>query len=130
MKEIFGKLKKLEKEISSEKGEFELFGIFLREDSPGKYDLLVSAPWMETEQKQSLEYLAKRVSSKLNQDELLSLSRIVVLERSNPALKAILKSINVKQGNVKVQKNNFGGVQISHACISTSAEIPPTTPGR
>ena len=128
MKELFGKLKRLEEEISSEKGGFILFGIFLREDAPGKYDLLVSAPWMEAEQKQSLEYLARKVSSKLNRDELLSLSRIVVLERSNPALKAILKSIHVKQGNVELQKkSNFGGVQISYACISTSAEIPPTT---
>lgn len=127
MKEIFRKLKKLEREISSAKGEFVLFGLFLRKDAPGKYDLLVSSPWLEAEQKKSLEYLAKKVSSTLNQDELLSLSRIVVLERNNPALKAILKSIHVKQGDVKVQNTNFGGVQISQACISTSAQMPPTT---
>jgi hypothetical protein len=120
MKELFEKLKKLENEISSEKGQFVLFGIFLREDAPGKYDLLVSAPWMETDKKQSLEYLAKKISSKLNPNELLSLSRIVMLEKSNPALEAILKAVHVKQGAVEVKNSDFSGVQISHACISTS----------
>ncbi len=122
---IIEKLKAMELEISKEKGEFSLFGVFLRKDAPDKYDLVVSAPWMETDYKGSLEYLTKQVQSKLEQDELLSISRIVLLEKGNPEAEAINKAFNVKHGSLRVRDTNFFGVQISQACISTSAQIDP-----
>ena len=35
----------LEAEIAQKKGDFSLFALFLREDAPDRWDLLVSAPW-------------------------------------------------------------------------------------
>ena len=114
------KLKAMELEVSKEKGEFSLFGLFLREDATDKYDLVVSAPWMETDNKWSLEYLSKQVQSKLEQDELLSISRIVLLEKGNPVVEAVQKAVNVKHGDLRVSNTNFSGLQVSQACISTS----------
>lgn len=116
----------LEKEISTEKGEFALFALFRRDDATDKYDLLVSAPWIEADQKQSLEYLAKKVQSRLDQDQFESLSRIVLLDKGNPVLEAIRKSVQTKHSAHEVQNTNFSGVQITQACISTSSNIPPT----
>jgi hypothetical protein len=48
MKQMIEKLASLERDVASEKGEFSLFGLFLREDAEGKWDLLASAPWLET----------------------------------------------------------------------------------
>jgi len=48
------------------------------------------------------------------------------LEKNNPILESIHKSINVKHGKVEVKDSNFSGIQISQACISTSSTIDPT----
>jgi hypothetical protein len=125
--ETTDKLVSLEREISSERGEFSLFGLFLREDAQDsdKWDILVSAPWLEVNKKDGLEYLVNQIGKKLEPDELLSISRIVVLEKSNPVLQAIHKAVEVKHGRVEVKDSNFSGVQITQACISTSSAVNP-----
>lgn len=126
-KEIREKLALLEREMSDEKGEFSLFGLFLRDDAQDedKWDLLVAAPWLDADKKEGLAYLAKEIQKQLKPDELLSISRIVVLERDNPILNAIHKVVNVRHGKVEVKDSNFSGIQISQACISTSSTVDP-----
>jgi len=127
-KETQEKLALLEQEVSAEKGEFSLFGLFLREDAQDedKWDLLVAAFWLDVDKKEGLAYLAKEIQKRLEPDELLSISRIVVLEKDNPILEAIHKAVNVKHGKVEVKNSNFNGVQITQACISTSSAADPT----
>jgi len=122
------KLALLEQEVSEEKGEFSLFGLFLREDAQDedKWDLLVSALWLDADKKESLAYLAKEIQKRLEPDELMSISRIVVLEKGDPILEAIHKAVKVKHGKVEVKDSNFSGVQITQACISTSSAVNPT----
>ena len=38
------RLRKAMRDIAAEKGEFTLFGLFMRTDAPGTWDLVVSAP--------------------------------------------------------------------------------------
>jgi hypothetical protein len=71
----------LEHDIASEKGEFSLFALFLREDADDTWDLLASAPWLEANNRESLDYLVNQLRSRLDTQELLSLSRIVLLEK-------------------------------------------------
>jgi len=127
-KETQEKLALLEREVSKEKGEFSLFGLFLQEDAhdKDKWDLLVSAPWLEVDKKEGLAYLANEIRKRLEPDEVLSISRIVVLEKGTPFLKAIHKTVKVKHGKVEVKDSNFSGVQIAQACISTSSAVNPT----
>ncbi len=35
-------------EIARKKGEFTLFALLMRADAPGTWDLVVSAPWLES----------------------------------------------------------------------------------
>lgn len=121
MKQIIEKLASLEREIASEKGEFSLFALFLREDADDKWDLLASAPWLEANSRESLEYLVNQLRSRLDTQELLSLSMIVVLENSNPVLEAIHKGVKVRHGIVEVRDSISFGVPIQHAYIITSA---------
>jgi len=124
-KETREKLALLEREVSGEKGEFSLFGLFLREDAQDedKWDLLVSALWLDDDKKEGLTYLAKEIQERLEPNEILTISRIVVLERGDPILEAIHKAVNVKHGEVEVKDSNFSGVQITQACISTSSAV-------
>jgi hypothetical protein len=120
MKQTIEKLASLEREIATEKGEFSLFALFLREDAEDKWDLLASAPWLETNKRESLEYLVNQIRSRLDVQELLSLSRIVLLEKGNPVLEAIHKTIRVRHGMAEIRDSVSFGVPIKYAYIITS----------
>ena len=120
MKQMIEKLASLERDIASEKGEFSLFALFLREDADDTWDLLASAPWLEADKRESLEYLVNQLHARLDTQELLSLSRIVLLEKDNPVLEAIHKEIKVRHGMTEVRDSLAFGVPIKHAYIITS----------
>ena len=74
--ELPARLAKLESDVASEKGDFVLFALFLREDVPDRWDLMVSAPWANTDQKSALDYLVAKIKSDLGPEDLTLLSRI------------------------------------------------------
>jgi hypothetical protein len=120
MKELIDKLGKIEKDISAEKGPFLLFALFLREDAPDLWDLLIAANWVEKNKAESLKYISTHLSKSLKPDELIKLSRILLIDSNNPGLKAIHKTIHIEHGNAEIKDSNFFGLQIKHAHLITS----------
>ena len=125
MKNIVKKLAKLEEEIAQEKSEkFLLFALFLREDAPGVWDLLVSAHWAEKDEYGAIKYLADKIKEHLKPEEILKLSRIVVIQRQNRYMhelkEAIQKAIRVQHGTVEIKNSNFFGLDIKHAYVIAS----------
>ena len=120
MKKFIEKIAILEQSISAEKGDFVLFALFLREDAQDKWDLVVSAPWLEVNKKESLSYLTNELRSHLRSQDMLTLSRIVLVDNDDPALEAVHKSVSVEHGKVEIKDSNFFGLQIKHAVIITS----------
>ena len=121
MNELVNKIVSLEKDISQEKGKLNLFALFLREDAQDKWDLLVSAPWIQSDKKSALSYIANLIQQRLNNDEKVSLSRIVVIDRNEPAFDAFQKAIHTEHSKVEVRDSNFFGLKIKHAYIITSS---------
>jgi len=122
MKEFLKKLQKIERTISSKKGMFSLFGLFLREDSPDKWDLVVAAPWIEKNKQHGIAHLARVLQEKLAPNEMIQLSRIVPIDERNPALSAIHGAIHVEHGTAEFKNCNFFGLSIKHAFIITSKD--------
>lgn len=120
MKKILEKFQKEEAIIAKEKGAFDLFALFLREDAPNKWDLLVAADWIDRDKSKAIKYLAKRVQHILSKKELLLLSRIVIIEESNPALAAFNDAFCVEHGSTEIKNCNFFDLQIDHAYLITS----------
>lgn len=116
MKQIKDKLVALEREIATEKGALSLCVLVLREEAAEQWDLVVAAPWLDQDQKAGLAYVANKVSGRLTTQELLSLSRIVILEQGNPVLEALLQ-----QGTEELRDMTVVGVPIKHAYRITSA---------
>lgn len=116
------KLASLEREVSSEKGEFSLFGLFLREDAHDRWDLVVSAPWLEADQMAGMRYLADKLKSFLDARERLSLSRVVILEEDNPGMAAFRKMVSTRHNKVEVRDSVLFGLQIRHAYVITSSD--------
>ncbi|MDP2255952.1 MAG: hypothetical protein Q8K05_07850 [Polaromonas sp.] len=120
MKDIAEKLVKAEQQMSDEKGRFLLFALFLREDAPDLWDLLVSADWIEANKGEALRYITGILKSVVEPIELSKLSRIVIIEQTNPALGAIQSAFHIEHSVADVQSSNFFGLQIKHAYIITS----------
>ena len=127
MKTTVEKLVRAEREMSEDKGQFALFAFFLREDAPDLWDLIVSAPWITKDKPGSLKYIASKVQGTLTAEELLKVSRIVIIEKDNPALEALHRAIRIEHGSAEILNSNFLGLQIKHAFIITSIrdEAPP-----
>jgi hypothetical protein len=66
-------------EIARAFGPFSLFGLFEREDNPGKLDLIVAAPWLKTDRGGLLKIAS--YLPHLTAEEGALIGRIVALER-------------------------------------------------
>ncbi|KPK72824.1 MAG: hypothetical protein AMJ79_15475 [Phycisphaerae bacterium SM23_30] len=128
MKEIVQKLKDKEIEIAKEKGPLYLFALFLREDAPDNWDLVVAAPWINKDKSDSLKFIASKIQETLDHKELVKLSRIVIIDDTNPALEALHKAIHVEHGTSEIHNSNFFGLPISHAYIITSQRGNQSSP--
>lgn len=120
MTELVKKFRKIESLLSEEKGEFNLFALFLRDGSANKWDLLVSADWIEGNKPESLQIINEKIQEYLEKKELLKLSRIVLIDEDNPALETFYRTISVEHGNKEIKEGNFFGLQIKHAFVITS----------
>jgi hypothetical protein len=117
MKIDIEKLRQLMRDLSREKGEFIFFGLFLREEAPDRWDLVVSAPWLENGDLEALEDFVKKLRAAIGDDQLLFLSRVVTLDADEPALDAVTREINVEDGLVELRDADLFGMRMAHAYI-------------
>lgn len=120
MRELAEKLRRLELALSEEKGSFNFFALFLREDAPDVWDLVVAAKWIEENRPAALADISRRVRDSLRADEITKISRVVVVERADPALKAIASARSIEHGIAEVANSTFFGLAIRHAFIITA----------
>ena len=120
MREQAEKLRDIEKELSESKGQFELFALFLREDAPNKWDLLISADWARKDKKAAINCIVEEIRKVLSDQELLMLSRLIILDKDDMALKALHGEMNVEHGLAEISDSNFLGLAIKHAYLITS----------
>lgn len=130
MKEIVEKLKQQEEIMAKEKGPFDLFALFLREDAPGKWDLVVAAEWIEKDKETAFKYIAGIVQKTLSKEQLLKLSRIAIVDESNQALEAFHRAMHVEHGVAEIQDSNFFGLQIKHVYLITSRRRTNSAPNK
>lgn len=111
------KLEATAETIEKRHGPFTLFGLFLREDSPNKWDLVVSAPWLEEGKLKALREFVGELNQTISEEDLLNLSRIITLNQSDRALEAILHQVPRMWGTVELHGSDLFGLSISHAYI-------------
>lgn len=109
------KLRRAMREISAKKGDFTLFALFRREDAPEGWDLVVSSSWLEEGKLKALGEFAEALKGSIGEKQLRALSRIVTIRHDDPALKAILSSIQVDDGVAEVRESVFFGLRVEHA---------------
>ncbi len=111
-------LYELMKKLETKKGPFTFFALFLREESPGLWDLVVSAPWLHEGSKLAvLDELAKELADALGKQALMSFSRIVTLEQDSRTLQAILDEVGTVRRPTKMSGRDLFGLSIGEAYI-------------
>ena len=123
MREQAQKLQAVEKKLSESKGSFELFALFLREDAPNKWDLLVSSDWARNDKKAALSEIIQEIKNVLTDQEQLMLSRLIILDKDDAALKALHGTMHVEHGLAEISDSNFFGLSIKHAYLITSKRV-------
>jgi hypothetical protein len=121
MNELLQKFVDLEMRIANEKGPFDLFALFSSDEEPeNKWDLVVSATWIGEDNKPALNYLSNQLSNILNTQELLSISKIVILDVYDPRVKQIQKIFNVEHGLIGPNEFRTFAIKIDKAYVITS----------
>ena len=122
--ELTEKFAELESHIAEEKGGFALFALLMREDAPDRWDLIVSAPWAGGDRQSTVDYFVSQIKSRLGEQGLTSLSRIVVVDPQDAAVRALNRAIQIEHGSLEVRDSDFFGLPVKHAYIITSKLSP------
>ncbi|MCG3128386.1 MAG: hypothetical protein CHACPFDD_03274 [Phycisphaerae bacterium] len=125
MRELAENLRIFERRVTEEKGPFVLFALFLRENAPNRWDLVVSAPWIDTDEYAALEYLSDKLRTHLTEPELVAISRIAPVPSTDPRLSDVQRALNCSHAIVEVRNCEFFGLAIAHAFIITSRKAKP-----
>lgn len=120
MNSFVEKLASIEKSLSAQNGNFWLFALVERAESPEKWDLLVAASWLQEESRKSLDGITELVGNKLDEIELLQLSRIIVLNPDNPVVQHLTSEFGHGHAVNHVENTIINGMAVSRAVIITS----------
>lgn len=123
MSTLVDKLRTLEEAIAQERGDFILFALVQREDTmPNRWDLLLSAPWIEKDEKATRDYMADKLNAALSPQEMVQISRIVLFPPDDPRLQEFKQYVKqpVVHGDVEISPWTFSSMPVSHAHIVTS----------
>ncbi|MBS2099133.1 hypothetical protein [Carboxylicivirga linearis] len=116
MKSTFEKIYKALEIFAQKHGEFNFCGVFLREDSNDKWDLILSSEWMLQNKGKALREITDILPKKLNQFELIKLSRIVILEEEQ--VNSFSQAFSISGGSsLEISNSNIFGMQIKLAYL-------------
>jgi len=112
-----GVLRKAMHEIAALKGDFTLFALFRRADAPGTWDLVASAPWLESGKFQSLGELAELLANSIGRESMWQLARVETVPGDDRTVRSILDRFPVEDGERRIQGADFFDLQIEEAII-------------
>ena len=118
-KQLVKKFVSLERDVSVEKGGFLLFALFLRAEAGNVWDLVIAAPWVESDRMEPLRYFANHLTSRLETGEMRVLSRIALVSNKDPRLEDIYEDVEVEHNIVEVVHRAYFDMEIDHAYIIT-----------
>ena len=101
MHEIIQKLKSMVKSLEKENGPLIICAMFLRDGSLERWDLIVSAAWLNSSEMQSYKTVSSKLQEALSDSELVQFSRVVILDEDDPVVSYLLDLETIKNGKYK-----------------------------
>ena len=119
-----GDLRKAMHEIAGRKGDFTVFGLFMRADAPlvrsddlGTWDLVASAPWLEGSRLKATTELVDLLKKTMGRKLVQELSRVVIIPGEDPTVQFLLRSVPVEDGEHHIRGIDLPRQQIERAII-------------
>lgn len=112
-----------EEKVAEERGSFSLFGLFETEDMPGKWDLVASAPWLETGYS-GIKGLIDALRVYYDAKGWQTVSVVVPLTTDSDFVQAITRKYHFEHQVEEIGTTYVNGVYISHAFLITSNPSP------
>lgn len=122
-KKFFSKVLELEKLISKERGEFNLFALFQREENKSEWDLVISRNWPKTTDSETLSYTIDKLKIFFDLEERSVISKIAIIEPTDPFVININSALEVKHSKLFINRSAFNGIMIDNGVIFTSQTL-------
>ncbi len=120
---IAQKFRQAEEKVSAKRGGFYLFGLFERETRPGWFDLVASAPWLQTD-RDGTEELVVLLREHLDLEDWRMIAAAFPLEPSADYVKWFTKRFHLEHQVEERYNAVFNGVPVSHAFLITANPSP------
>ena len=120
MTSLHEKFLKIEKDISNERGEFNLFALAYRDIEENKFDVILSADWINVQDKEVMKYIVNVIKKELISEEMIAISRIILLEKENPILKELTRLIKISHSVVEFKECKFNNIRLDRVIIFSS----------
>ena len=117
------RLQLAETTIASMHGQFILFVLAEREEVPDKWDLLVSAPWLDTNRR-GVQQMVDLLNPYLTATDWLALASITPLPPSLEYVQWIAQNYDIQHGNQEVINTFWDSLFIPHGYVITAAPAP------
>ena len=101
MKQIIDKLKSLILAIEKENAPLLICALFLREEPLEKWDIVISATWLDSQEMQSYEIISSKLQTYLSDSELVQFSRVVILDQDDPVVSYLQNLETLSNGGYK-----------------------------
>jgi len=98
MEQIIKKIKNAINSLESENDLLLICALFLREEPLEKWDIIISAPWLNPKELESYKKVSSKFQEFLTDSELLKFSRIVLLDQNDPVITYLLDLKSIKNG--------------------------------
>jgi hypothetical protein len=121
-------LRKAMHEIAAKKGDFTLFALFRRANGLGDWDLVVSAPWLDSDTLKVLSELTELLAKSIGRVALAQLARVEIIPSNNETLKYILKNMPVDDGEHHIQNTELFGLEMEEGIILRAKRPGPKKP--
>ena len=112
-----------EEKVAEERGSFSLFGLFETEDMPGRWDLVASAPWLETGYS-GIKRLIDALRAHFDGKDWQGVSVVVPMTTETDFVRAITRKYQFEHQVEEIGSTYANGVYISHAFLITSNPSP------
>lgn len=119
---LLNKFRQILDVVREQRDGLSLFGLFELENAPNKWDVVIAATWVsEDTLKQDLDYIAGLIREHVTSDEVVQLSRVVLLRPEDTFVQTISRAFEVPSGTIEIRNSVFNGLLIRHAYLFSVA---------
>jgi len=116
---LFDKFQQAEEELSREHGRFSLFGLFERRNLIGRWDVVMSAPWLGTDYA-ARKWMVENLQWRFTDEEWLKLAGVVPLNPVGEFVTDIGLLYPMEHGLKHIPSIVLSGLEINRGVIITA----------